>query len=66
MTNLPTDLFVKATDIDEEWYEMDKLAQGDAICDYLSDAYGFCLYGCDYAESNGQIHITHIEWDEEE
>jgi hypothetical protein len=66
MKNLPTELYVKPTDIDEDWYEMDEDDQGEAVSDYLSDTYGFCHYGFDYEETNGQIHITHIEWDEEE
>ena len=65
-TNLPTELYVNPTDIYDDWYEMDEDERGEAVSDYLSCAYEFCHYGFEYEETDGQIHITHIEWDEEE
>ena len=66
MKNLPNELYVKPTDIDEEWDEMDDDEREEAMSDYLSDTYGFCHYGFNYEDDGEQIHITNIEWDEEE
>lgn len=66
MNNLPTELYVKPTDIDEEWDEMDDDEREEVMSDYLSDTYGFCHKGFRYKTDSEQIHITNIEWDEEE
>lgn len=63
---LPTELTVNPYDIDSEWYDLEEQEQEEAVSDYLSDTYGFCHYGFTYEETDGQIHITNIEWDEEE
>ena len=63
---LPTEIFVDCYDIDTEWYELEEQEQEEVLSDYLSDTYGFCHYGFCYEESNGKIHITDIEWDEDE
>ena len=63
---LPTEVYANPTDIDEDWDEMSEDEREDAISDYLSDTYGFCHYGFCYEETDEQIHITNIEWDEEE
>lgn len=63
---LPTELNVHFKQISSHWYEMDIYSRAEAIGDFLSDTYGFCHYGFLYEDINGQIHITNIEWDEEE
>jgi hypothetical protein len=63
---LPTELDVHYKEISSRWYEMDVYDKEEAISDFLSDKYGFCHYGFLYEEINTQIHITNIEWDEEE
>lgn len=63
---LPKKLYVNPYDIDAEWYDLEEQEQEEAVSDYLSDTYGFCHYGFTYKETNGQIRITNIEWDEEE
>ena len=63
---LPIELFVNHNDIDAEWDEMENDEREEAISEYLSDTYGFCHYGFSYEDDGEQIHITNIEWDEEE
>ena len=63
---LPKKLYVNPYDIDAEWDDLEEQEQEEAISDYLSDTYGFCHYGFSYEYDGGQIHITNIEWDEEE
>ena len=63
---LPTEIVVLSVDLDAYWEQLDNYEQEDAISDYLSNEYGFCHKGFSYEEIGEQIHITHIEWDEEE
>ena len=63
---LPTEIIVLTSRIDNEWDGMDDDERAEAISDYLSDSCGFCHYGFDYEESNGRIYIKNIEWDTEE
>lgn len=63
---LPIEVFVNPYDIDSEWDEMDNDEKEEAMSEYLSDTYGFCHYGFSYEDDGEQIHITNIEWDEEE
>lgn len=63
---LPKKLYVNPYDIDAEWDDLEEQEQEEAISDYLSDTYGFCHYGFSYEYDGEQIHITNIEWDEEE
>lgn len=65
-SELPTELYVNYYDIDAEWYNLEEQEQDEAVSDYLSDEYGFCHRGFEYEEIGEQIHITNIEWDEEE
>jgi hypothetical protein len=64
--SLPTEIWADAFYINNEWLLMDKWDKEMAISDYLSDTYGFCHKGFAYEEADNVIHITHIEWDEEE
>lgn len=63
---LPTEVYVKHEDISENWDEMDRSDQEEAMSNYLSDTYGFCHYYFEYTDDGEQIHVTNIEWDEEE
>ena len=63
---LPTELFINCYDIDAEWYDLEEQEQEEAVSDYLSNAYGFCHKGFGYEAEGETIHITNIEWDEEE
>ena len=63
---LPTEVYVKHEEISEDWDEMCRSEQEEAMANYLSDTYGFCHYYFEYEDDGEQIHITHIEWDEEE
>ena len=63
---LPKKLYVNPYDIDAEWDDLEEQEQEEAISDYLSDTYGFCHYGFSYEDDGEKIHITNIEWDEEE
>jgi hypothetical protein len=63
---LPTEIWAAATYISKEWCLLDEWKKQEAISDFLSDKYGFCHKGFKYEQTNNVIHITHIEWDEEE
>lgn len=63
---LPTEVYANPVCIDKEWDTMNEFEREDALSDFLSDEYGFCHNGFSYEEINGKIHITNIEWDEEE
>ena len=63
---LPTFIYVATTHIDKEWDRFDDCLKEEAISDYLSNSYGYCHKGFTYKEAKGVVHITNIEWDEEE
>lgn len=63
---LPTELCVNPTDIDADWDEMDDDEKEETLSDFLSDMYGYCHKGFEYEETNGQVHITNIQWDLED
>lgn len=64
--SLPTDIWADAVYIDNEWFLMDKWDKKIAISVYLSDKYGFGHKGFEYEEADYVVHITNIQWDEEE
>ena len=63
---LPIEVYINHTDINEDWDEMDRSEQEEAMSNYLSDTYGFCHYYFEYEDDGEKIHITNITWDEEE
>ena len=63
---LPTQMIVRAFDIDDDWYELSEDEQVEAINDYLSDEWGYCHHYYDYEVSGPNVYISNIEWDMEE
>lgn len=56
---LPTTLLLDSDVIDGDGKDYD-----EAVCDYLSETYGFCIYSFKYElEPNGELKIWDIEWD---
>ena len=45
-------------EVSEEMKEND-----DALTDYLSDTYGYCVFGCDDKKVGKKHYATKIEWD---
>ena len=63
---LPSFVYASATYIHKEWNTMDDDDKQEAINDFLSKTYRCCNKGFEYEETNDVIHITNIQWNEEE
>ena len=40
--------------------------QPDEVADYLSDEYGFCIYGLEVMKKGKKTYATNIRWDTSE
>jgi len=47
---LPTDVDIPLSELIDDDEDTDDVDIGDRVCDYLSDKYGFCVYGFSISE----------------
>lgn len=59
---LPFNLTVNV-DMFDDWHLMDDYEKEEALNDYLSDEFGFCVNTYFYEECGDTIEITEIDWD---
>ena len=62
MPILPKDLILRLTDLNWQYCETQDDKE-EAICNFLSDSYGFCVCSYQYEIFGNEICITDIVWD---
>lgn len=61
---LPTEANIELSELDCTLNDEEEIK--DAVVEFLSDNFGFCLFGCEIDLSDeGLAHVTNIEWDTE-
>lgn len=60
--DLPTEIYVDLEDLGLGYYATEEMIN-DAINDYLSETYGWCVKGYCYDALDDGIEITNIDWD---